>query len=98
MCRIEKDESTDRRGEGARPTTPKELQTKSAYAQARNLSANGKKSRFQGTRFGSKQLILQNIGAPGGIQTPDPRFRRPMLYSLSYGRKRGRSVAASAES
>lgn len=27
-----------------------------------------------------------NIGAPGGIQTPDPRFRRPMLYSLSYGR------------
>ncbi len=28
-------------------------------------------------------------GAPGGIQTPDPRFRRPMLYSLSYGRVQG---------
>src|SRR5579859_845430 len=28
-------------------------------------------------------------GAPGGIQTPDPRFRRPMLYSLSYGRVAG---------
>ena len=25
-------------------------------------------------------------GAPGGIRTHDPRFRRPMLYPLSYGR------------
>ncbi len=31
-------------------------------------------------------------GAPGGIQTPDPRFRRPMLYSLSYGRVVERSA------
>ena len=26
-------------------------------------------------------------GAPGGIRTPDPRFRRPMLFPLSYRRK-----------
>ncbi len=26
------------------------------------------------------------IGALGGIRTPDPRFRRPMLYPLSYER------------
>jgi hypothetical protein len=32
-------------------------------------------------------MDLYWIGAPGGIQTPDPRFRRPMLYSLSYGRE-----------
>ena len=25
-------------------------------------------------------------GAPGRIRTRDPRFRRPMLYPLSYGR------------
>ena len=25
-------------------------------------------------------------GRSGGIRTPDPRFRRPMLYPLSYGR------------
>lgn len=25
-------------------------------------------------------------GAPGGIRTPDLRFRRPTLYPLSYGR------------
>ena len=24
--------------------------------------------------------------APEGIRTPDPRFRRPMLFPLSYGR------------
>jgi hypothetical protein len=24
-------------------------------------------------------------GAPGGIRTPDTRFRRPMLCPLSYG-------------
>ena len=31
---------------------------------------------------------LRNLpaGAPGGIRTPDPRFRRPMLYPLSYER------------
>jgi hypothetical protein len=34
-----------------------------------------------------KRLVAKaEDGAPGGIQTPDPRFRRPMLYSLSYGR------------
>ena len=27
-----------------------------------------------------------NFGAPGEIRTPNPRFRRPMLYPLSYGR------------
>ena len=32
--------------------------------------------------------ILWN-GTPGGIRTPDPRFRRPMLYPLSYGRPWG---------
>ena len=26
------------------------------------------------------------LGAPGRIRTRDPRFRRPMLYPLSYGR------------
>ncbi len=26
------------------------------------------------------------LGALGGIRTPDPRFRRPMLYPLSYER------------
>jgi hypothetical protein len=25
------------------------------------------------------------LGAPRGIRTPDTRFRRPMLYPLSYG-------------
>jgi hypothetical protein len=25
-------------------------------------------------------------GAPGGIRTPDPRSRNPLLYPLSYGR------------
>ena len=28
----------------------------------------------------------KSCGTPGGIRTPDPRFRRPMLYPLSYGR------------
>jgi hypothetical protein len=31
------------------------------------------------------------IGAPGGIRTPDPRSRNPLLYPLSYGRD-GRSL------
>jgi hypothetical protein len=30
-------------------------------------------------------FILEN-GAPGGIRTPDPRSRNPLLYPLSYGR------------
>ena len=29
---------------------------------------------------------IAGTGAPGGIRTHDPRFRRPMLYPLSYGR------------
>src|SRR5689334_2957385 len=41
-------------------------------------------------------------GTPGGIRTPDPWFRRPMLYPLSYGRvanrlgTRGRAFINSA--
>ena len=31
-------------------------------------------------------LSYLRSGTPGGIRTPDPRFRRPMLYPLSYGR------------
>ena len=31
-----------------------------------------------------------DCGALGGIRTPDPRFRRPMLYPLSYERGRDR--------
>ena len=27
-----------------------------------------------------------SVSAAGGIRTPDPRFRRPMLYPLSYSR------------
>jgi hypothetical protein len=34
-----------------------------------------------------KRVILRSTtGAPGGIRTHDPWFRRPMLYPLSYGR------------
>jgi hypothetical protein len=33
----------------------------------------------------------EQIGAPGGIRTPDPRSRNPLLYPLSYGRD-GRSL------
>jgi hypothetical protein len=33
---------------------------------------------------GKKAITL--TGAPGGIRTHDPWFRRPMLYPLSYGR------------
>ena len=32
-------------------------------------------------------------GALGGIRTPDPRFRRPMLYPLSYERTRAFSIS-----
>ena len=36
-----------------------------------------------------KRVILRSTtGAPGGIRTHDPWFRRPMLYPLSYGRLR----------
>ena len=31
-------------------------------------------------------FAAQSSGPPGGIRTHDPRFRRPMLYPLSYGR------------
>ena len=45
---------------------------------------------------GDSQMIVTNLdslirsggsnGALGGIRTPDPWFRRPMLYPLSYER------------
>ena len=37
---------------------------------------------------------LDVAGAPGGIRTPDPQFRRLMLYPLSY-RRTGRSWSVS---
>ena len=42
---------------------------------------------------GSKRHIGGKSGAPGGIRTPDPRFRRPMLYPLSYRRRQATSKA-----
>jgi integrase len=50
-------------------------------AQAPSASGTGTKT---GTReTGEKQReaeVLEKFGAPGGIRTPDPRLRRPMLY------------------
>ena len=34
-----------------------------------------------------------DAGAPGGIRTHDPRFRRPMLYPLSYGRTQEKLIS-----
>src|SRR5579871_4506903 len=36
-------------------------------------------------------------GPLGGIRTPDPRFRRPMLYPLSYERLKAMNCTAGAE-
>lgn len=35
---------------------------------------------------GEEATFSFGFGTPGGIRTPDPRFRRPMLYPLSYRR------------
>ncbi len=37
------------------------------------------------------------LGAPGRIRTSDTRFRKPMLYPLSYGSKPLRSCARPPE-
>jgi site-specific DNA recombinase len=47
--------------------------------------SNTKKSPFYKTLFGVKSRE-DNYGAPRGDRTPDPLFRRQMLYPLSYGR------------
>ena len=35
--------------------------------------------------FASTAKTLENIGAPGRTRTCDLRFRKPLLYPLSYG-------------
>jgi hypothetical protein len=35
---------------------------------------------FVATGDATDMISPWNIGAPGGIRTPDPRLRRPMLY------------------
>ena len=34
----------------------------------------------------ARSLAGAFVRAPGGIRTPDPRIRSPLLYPLSYGR------------
>jgi hypothetical protein len=41
---------------------------------------------FAGQNVGIKEVSDKKFGAPGGIRTPDPRSRNPLLYPLSYGR------------
>ena len=43
--------------------------------------------RAKGLLIGWEPLyVAMEAGTPGRIRTCDPRFRRPMLYPLSYGR------------
>ena len=38
-------------------------------------------------RWSEVASLCGKLGAPGGIRTPDPLFRRQMLYPLSYRRE-----------
>jgi hypothetical protein len=51
-------------------------------------------SRTSRCRESITSLGSKSIGAAGGIRTPDPRFRRPMLYPLSYSRSATIDIAS----
>ena len=54
-------------------------------AKWRQIADSSKETR-EGHITVSPFVLRRKAGAPGGIRTHDPRFRRPMLYPLSYGR------------
>src|SRR6476619_2973418 len=50
------------------------------------------RGRARGPR-GRRRLTCGSLGAPGRIRTCDTRFRKPMLYPLSYEGRRGLSTS-----
>ena len=71
----------------ARPAIAEELSDTLASLQPANRTVldhgNDKRRRIVTDVLGKHPV---GNGAPGGIRTPDPRSRNPLLYPLSYGR------------
>ena len=70
------------------------------YAQVAQVRDSDGKGIRSGIADTDSQLIVVNRlimgwkdGTPDRIRTCDPRFRRPMLYPLSYGRRSSTNIA-----